>query len=45
MADSTLADMRARIMDELQRTDLASQINNAIARGGGLFPSRLVLPQ
>jgi hypothetical protein len=31
VADTTLADMRTRIMDELQRTDLASQINNAIA--------------
>lgn len=37
MADSTLADMRARIMDELQRTDLASQINNAIAEAADYF--------
>ncbi len=37
MADTTLADMRARIMDELQRTDLASQINNAITEAADYF--------
>jgi hypothetical protein len=37
VADSNLADMRARIMDELQRTDLASQINNAIAEAADYF--------
>ena len=37
MADTTLADMRTRIMDELQRTDLASQINNAIAEAADYF--------
>lgn len=30
MADSTFADMQARIADELQRTDLAEQITNAV---------------
>ncbi|HLH76117.1 MAG TPA: hypothetical protein VKV28_04845 [Candidatus Binataceae bacterium] len=30
MADSTFADMQARMADELQRTDLADQIANAI---------------
>src|SRR5579883_158388 len=29
--------MRARIMDELQRTDLASQINNAITEAADYF--------
>lgn len=37
MADTTLANMRTRIMDELQRTDLASQINNAIAEAADYF--------
>ncbi|HKD68004.1 MAG TPA: hypothetical protein VKB84_14255 [Candidatus Binataceae bacterium] len=37
MADTTLADMRARIMDELQRTDLAGQINNAITEAADYF--------
>jgi hypothetical protein len=37
VADTTLADMRARIMDELQRTDLASQINNAITEAADYF--------
>jgi hypothetical protein len=37
VADTTLADMRARIMDELQRTDLAGQINNAIAEAADYF--------
>jgi len=37
VADTTLADMRARIMDELQRIDLASQINNAITEAADYF--------
>ncbi len=37
MADSTLAEMRARIMDELQRTDLSGQINNAITEAADYF--------
>ncbi len=37
MADSTLADMRARIMDELQRNDLAAQIDNAIIEAADYF--------
>ncbi len=37
MADTTLADMRTRIMDELQRTDLAGQINNAITEAADYF--------
>ncbi len=37
MADSTLADMRGRIMDELQRNDLAGQINNAITEAADYF--------
>jgi hypothetical protein len=37
VADSTLVDMRTRIMDELQRTDLASQINNAITEAADYF--------
>ena len=37
MADITLADMRARIMDELQRIDLASQINNAITEAADYY--------
>jgi hypothetical protein len=37
VADTTLADMRARIMDELQRIDLAGQINNAITEAADYF--------
>jgi hypothetical protein len=37
VVDTTLADMRARIMDELQRTDLSSQINNAITEAADYF--------
>src|SRR5260370_3250482 len=37
VADSTLADMRARIIDELQRTDLSGQINNAITEAADYF--------
>jgi hypothetical protein len=37
VADSTLADMRARILDELQRNDLEGQINNAITEAADYF--------